>query len=163
MLPELSFRPIDPEVDRPFLLRVYSSTREEEMAMVPWDEGEKRSFLEMQFRAQHVHYMEHFSQASFDLILCEGEPVGRLYVDRRPDEIRLIDIALLPEHRGRGLGGSIMADLLAEGEGQGLPVQIHVEQNNPAMRLYERLGFEKVEDQGVYHLMKWTPPAHSPA
>ena len=152
----LSFRPIAPE-DREFLYRLYASTRAEELARVPWDDEEKARFLRFQFEAQHRYYREQFPEARFDLVLRGEAPIGRLYVDRRQDEIRLIDIALLPEHRGAGLGGRLMRGVLAQAEAAGLPVQIHVERNNPAMRLYDRLGFQQVEEQGVYWLMRWTP------
>lgn len=151
-----TLRPITPE-DRDLLVRIYASTRSEEMAVVPWSDQEKDDFLRFQFDAQHKYYMEHFPRAAFDLILLDGDPIGRLYIDRRDDEIRLIDIALLPEHRGGGHGGAIMNNILAEGGQAGLLVRIHVEHNNPAMRLYRRLGFEKIEEQGVYHLMEWAP------
>ncbi|MDA8018188.1 MAG: GNAT family N-acetyltransferase [Thermoanaerobaculia bacterium] len=146
------------EADRPFLRRLYTSTRQSEMALLPhWSEQEKDVFLEQQFRAQSTYYAAQFPEASFDVVELEGKAIGRLYVDRRDDEIRLIDIALLPEYRGRGLGGELMAEVLAEGESKGLRVRIHVEHNNPAMRLYQRLGFEKLEEQGVYWLLEWTP------
>ena len=90
-------------------------------------------------------------------MLVDGEPAGRLYVDRRADEIRLIDIALMPAFRRRGIGGELLKRVLDQGREAGLPVQIHVEHNNPAMRLYDRLGFRRVEDQGVYWLMRWQP------
>lgn len=153
---ETTLRPITDD-DQAFLRRVYASTRAEEMAVVPWSDQEKEDFLRFQFDAQHKYYLEQFPRAAFDLILSGGEPVGRLYVDRRDDEIRLIDIALLPEHRGGGLGGAIMRRILAEGAETGKLVRIHVEHDNPAMRLYRRLGFDKIEEQGVYHLMEWTP------
>ena len=156
MAEQISFRPIRDE-DRPFLLRLYASTRAEELAVVDWSDEEKQQFLGFQFGAQHDYYQEQFPNARFDLVLVDGEPAGRLYVDRREDEIRLIDIALLPEYRRRGLGGRLMNRVLDEGRKAGLPVQIHVEQNNPAMRLYDRLGFQRVEDQGVYWLMRWEP------
>ena len=152
----MAFRPAG-EADLEFLYRPYASTREEELARVPWSAAEKEEFLRFQFSAQHRHYQEHFPRASFDLVLVDGEPAGRLYVDRRDDEIRLIDIALLPEHRGRGIGGRLMRAVLDEARADGLPVQIHVERDNPAMRLYDRLGFAKVEEQGVYWLMRWSP------
>lgn len=150
-------RPVTDD-DREFLFRVYASTREEELSVVPWSDEQKESFLRFQFGAQSRYWNEHFPDASFDVIELDGEPVGRLYVDRRDDEIRLIDIALLPEHRGKGLGGELMDEILTEGAEKGLLVRIHVERENPAMRLYERLGFEKIEEQGVYDLMEWTPP-----
>ena len=151
-----TLRPIEPE-DRELLVRIYASTRADELAVVPWSEQQKEEFLRVQFDAQHKYYMEHFPRAAFDLILEGDEPIGRLYIDRRDDEIRLIDIALLPEHRGRGLGGAIMREILDEGAESGRLVRIHVEHDNPAMRLYHRLGFEKIEEQGVYHLMEWSP------
>jgi len=154
--PEVTFRPIREE-DREFLGRLYATTREQEMAVVPWSDAEKAEFLSMQFEAQHKFYRETFAQAELSLILVDGEPAGRLYVDRRTQEIRLIDIALLPEHRGRGLGGRLMRDLLEEAQAAGKPVTIHVERTNPALRLYERLGFRPVEDQGIYYLMEWRP------
>lgn len=157
-MPEITFRPIRDD-DREFLARLYASTREEELAVTPWSEEQKAAFLRQQFEAQHAFYTEQFADAEFSVILLDGEPAGRLYVDRREDEIRLIDIALLPEHRGQGIGGELMRDLLAEGEEKGLPVTIHVERFNPALRLYERLGFRHVEEQGPYYLMEWRPGA----
>jgi ribosomal protein S18 acetylase RimI-like enzyme len=154
-------RSIAPE-DREFLYRVYASTRAEEMALVDWSEEQKEDFLRFQFDAQHKYYLEHFPRAAFDLIVLDGEPVGRLYVDRREDEIRLIDIALLPAKRGDGLGGAIMEGILAEAAEAGKPVRIHVEQNNRALNLYRRLGFRKIEEQGIYHLMEWSPEVVSP-
>ena len=153
----IAYRPIGEE-DLPFLRELYASTRADEMVVVPWDEAQKRAFLEMQFEAQHTYYLEQFADASFDLILQDGEPIGRLYIDRRDDEHRLIDIALLPAARGRGIGGSIMRRLLDEAAAESKPVRIHVEQHNTAMRLYERLGFERIEEQGVYWFMEWQPP-----
>ena len=143
--------------DQEFLYRLYASTRADEMAVVPWSDDEKESFLRFQFDAQHRFYMEQFREASFDLVLLDGEPIGRLYVDRRADEIRLIDIALVPDRRGTGLGGAILREILREAESARLPVRIHVEQNNPALRLYHRLGFESIEEQGVYYLMERCP------
>jgi GNAT superfamily N-acetyltransferase len=141
-----------------FLLRVYHSTREEELAMVvDWTAEMKDAFVRQQFNAQHVWYQEHYQGATFDVVLVDGVPAGRLYVHRRLEEIRLVDITLLPELRKGGFGTSILRELLVEGEAAGKPVTIHVEIYNPAMRLYERLGFKPVEDRGVYHLMKWSP------
>lgn len=154
----ISFRPITDE-DRDFLARLYASTRAEEMAMVPWDQAEKDQFLAFQFAAQHTFYQDNFKSASFDVILHHGKPIGRLYLDRRHDEHRLIDIALLPEQRGAGLGTQLMDRVLGDAAAEGKKVRIHVEQNNPAMRLYQRLGFRQVEDQGVYQLMEWSPSA----
>jgi ribosomal protein S18 acetylase RimI-like enzyme len=153
----ITLRPIGPD-DMDLLLRVYGSTREEEMAMVlDWTAEQKAGFVRQQFEAQHAWYQDHYEGAQWDVILVDGVPAGRLYVHRRPAEIRLVDITFLPEFRQEGLGTSLLRDLLAEGEAAGKPVTIHVETFNPAMRLYERLGFQPVEERGPYRLMKWTP------
>jgi len=145
------------EADLPFLQTVYASTREDELAAVDWGDEQKQAFVAMQFDAQHRHYAEHYPGAEYLIIEQHGRPVGRLYVDRRPYEIRLMDIALLPEHRGRGLGSRLIAMLLDEARAAGHVVRIHVEQFNPALRLYERLGFRRIEERGVYWLMEWIP------
>ena len=142
--------------DEQFLYRLYASTREDELAVVPWSESEKETFLTTQFNAQHTFYHQQFNEAEFLIIEQDNEPIGRLYLDRRDDEIRIVDIALLPTHRNRGIGTRYLKSILEEGQGAGLPVRIHVERNNTALRLYERLGFQKVTENGVYFLMeKW--------
>lgn len=138
-------RPVEPG-DREFLYRVYASTRTEELAVVPWDDAQKQAFLRAQFDAQDAWWRENYSGASFDVIVVDGQPGGRLYLHRGDTEIRIVDIALLPEHRGKGIGTRLLRDVIAEGK----RVTIHVERMNPALRLYERLGFEVAEDKGVY-------------
>jgi GNAT superfamily N-acetyltransferase len=157
-LTELGLRPIE-DGDVPFLERVYASTREEELRPVPWTAEQKTAFLHQQFTAQHVHYATHYADASFDVVTVDGTDAGRLIVDRRADELRIVDIALLPEFRGAGIGTRLLRPLLDEAAGRGVPVTIHVERENPAMRLYHRLGFEPVHDAGVYVLMRRDPAA----
>jgi len=149
----ISLRPITLD-DEGFLYSVYSSTREDELAQVDWDDAQKEAFLKMQFHAQHTYYMEQYKHASFDVILLDDVPVGRLYLDRRKSEIRIVDIALLTAYRNRGIGSLLLKDILAEGERAGLPVRIHVEHFNPALHLYTRLGFRHIDDHGVYYLME---------
>ena len=152
----ITLRPVEP-ADMDFLLALYATTRADEMALVPWSAEEKAAFVRMQFDAQHRFYRERFPRASFDVIRRHGEVVGRLYVDRRADEIRVIDIALEPEHRRAGIGGALMEGILDEGAQSRRKVTIHVESNNPAMSLYRRLGFEHIRDEGVYQFMEWSP------
>jgi ribosomal protein S18 acetylase RimI-like enzyme len=128
------------------------------MAVVPWDDAQKEAFLRSQFEAQDAWYREHYADASFDVILVDGEPAGRLYVHRGDRETRIVDIALLPEYRGNGIGTTLLRDLLAEADAAGKRVTIHVERFNPALRLYERLGFCIAEDKGVYLFLE-RPPA----
>jgi ribosomal protein S18 acetylase RimI-like enzyme len=152
----IALRPAEP-ADEHFLYQVYASTRAEELAPVPWPEEQKAAFLLQQFTAQHRHYHDHYIGASFQVILRDGEAVGRLYVARWPKEIRIVDIALLPAHRNAGIGGSLVRELLDEGAATARSVTIHVERMNPAMALYRRLGFVEVADRGVYAMMEWRP------
>jgi ribosomal protein S18 acetylase RimI-like enzyme len=152
-----SLRPATP-ADRDFLLSVYASTREEELAQVEWKEGAREAFLEHQFSAQDDHYRTNYPGATFDVIEVDGEPAGRLYVHRGPGEIRIMDIALAPAFRGRGIGTALLGDLMEEAAASGSALSIHVEVNNPARRLYERLGFVPAGEHGVYVLMRWSQP-----
>ena len=124
---------------------------------MPWDDAQKDGFLRMQFDAQDAWWRENYGDASFDVILVDGEPAGRLYVHRGRSEIRIVDIALLPEQRGGGFGTRLLEDLLAEADAAGKSVTIHVERMNPALRLYERLGFSVAEDKGVYLFLERAP------
>jgi GNAT superfamily N-acetyltransferase len=151
-----SLTPIQSE-DAELLLRIYASTRLEELSVVPWTDDQKDAFLRQQFTAQHAHYQENYKGAAFDVIRVAGRPCGRLYVARWPREVRLVDIALLPEFRGAGLGGRIVADLLAEAREAGRTVTVHVERMNRALAFYERLGFAVTEDKGVYLFLRWSP------
>lgn len=145
--------------DEPFLYTVYASTRAEELALVDWDDRQKSAFVQMQFTAQHRYYHEHFADAAFQIVECEGIPAGRLYVARWPSEVRIIDIALLPRFRNRGIGSGLLGQLQREAADTGNRLSIHVERMNPALNLYTRLGFQVTADQGVYLLMEWTPSA----
>lgn len=146
--------------DTAFLLRVYASTRADELALTDWSDEQKEAFVRMQFEAQHAYYQEHYADASFEVIEVGGIPAGRLYVHRRPAEIRLVDVTLLPEFRGGGAGTALLRGLMAEAESAGKPLTIHVERYNPALRLYERLGFvASTADRGPYLFLEWRPPA----
>jgi len=153
---EINLRDIQP-ADKTFLFTVYASTRADEMALVDWTLQAKRAFLQMQFEAQDRYYKETYQGAQYQITEWEGKPVGRLYVHRRKNEIRIMDIALLPEFRNHGIGSTLLEQILEEGRNRNLPVTIHVERFNPALHLYERLGFRQIEDKGVYLLMECAP------
>jgi ribosomal protein S18 acetylase RimI-like enzyme len=157
--PTLTLRPIT-DADHPFLLRLYASTRAEEMARVPWTDEQKAAFVLQQFTAQHAWWTEHYPEATFDLVMYDDRPVGRLYVDRWEREIRIVDVAVVPEHRGLGFGEHLIRRVFDEGDASGRSVSIHVERFNRARSLYERLGFELREGgTDVYLYMVREPVA----
>ncbi len=145
------------QADYFFMRQLYGSTREEEMKQFPFDEFQKKAFLDQQFAAQYQHYQLHYPTCERNIIERDGKPVGRLWIDEWRDQIRLVDIALVAEARGSGIGTMLLHEVLERGRRAGKPVTIHVEGFNPALRLYERLGFVKVDTNGMYYLMKWTP------
>jgi GNAT superfamily N-acetyltransferase len=145
------------DADRPFLRYVYATTRADEMSLVQWTPEQKAEFLDMQFNAQWSHYEQYYPDCAFLVIERDGYPIGRIYIDRTPEEICLVDIALLPEVRGAGLGRQLVQEILDEAQSVGKRVTIHVEHFNPAMSLYRRLGFQKIDETGVYYLMRWSP------
>jgi len=155
-VPGVTLRPIRDD-DRELLCRVYTSTRWEELAPVPWTDEQKLAFCRSQFEAQHAYYQANYKGAAWLVIEHEGVPAGRLYVHRLEKEIRLVDITLLPEHRNAGIGSGLLRELITESTAAGKPLRIHVEKNNPALRLYERLVFVPIVDKGVYHLMERAP------
>jgi ribosomal protein S18 acetylase RimI-like enzyme len=150
----LALRPTTPGDDS-FLARVYASSRAEELAVTGWPEEQKADFCRSQFDAQSAYYATNYPGASFQIIERDGWPVGRLYVARREKEIRIVDITLLPEFRGSGIGTKLLRDLQEEARGAGKSLTIHVERFNRALGMYQRLGFQQVEDKGVYLLMEW--------
>jgi ribosomal protein S18 acetylase RimI-like enzyme len=155
---EPRLRPVADD-DREFLVDLYHSVRERELAHVPWDAATRRAFIEHQFSAQDAHYRQHYPGATLDVIELDGEPAGRLYVHRGPSDIRIMDIALTPGFRGRGIGTGLLRALIAEAGESGRELSIHVEMNNPARTLYERLGFRPAGEHGVYVLMVYVKTA----
>ena len=147
------------DADYPFMRDLYASTREEEMKQFPFDAAQKQEFLSQQFSAQFEHYRIHYPTCERNIVECRGEAIGRFWVDEWRDQIRLVDIALISQFRGSGIGTELVRGVLDRGARAGKPVTIHVESFNPAMRLYERLGFQKADTNGVYYLMRWTPPS----
>ena len=158
MAHSLHFRPIEP-ADATLLSAIYASTRSEEMATVTqWTEEQKTAFLQQQFQAQHTYYQQMYANARFLVILWKDQPAGRLYLDYREKEIRIVDIALLPDFRNRGFGQKILQHIMEDAATKGLSVSIHVERMNPALQLYQRLNFQIVsEENPVYFLMRWQP------
>ncbi len=154
----LHFRPIA-EADLPFLRDLYAATREAELAPVPWPPAAKRAFLEQQFAAQHTFYHDAYKDSDFLLILRDESPIGRIYVHRMPGKICVVDIALRSAHRGHGVGTALLTELIDEARATSCEINLHVEPNNPAQRLYARLGFRLVEHREVYDYLVLPPPS----
>ena len=151
----ITLRPVTPD-DNDFLMGVYGSTRADELALTPWNDEQRHAFIQHQFTAQQAHYKQTYPSATHDIIVVDGREVGRLYVARLEREIRIVDITLLPGERNAGTGSILIKQLLDEAERTKRSVRIWVEEFNPSLQLFERLGFSRSEQQGIHLLMKWT-------
>jgi len=158
----LALRPITTD-DEEFLLSVYTSTRAEELAQAEWAEGQQEAFVRWQFELQRREYDTRFPDAEYNLILIDNHPAGRIWIGRDAEQIRLLDIALLPEFQNRGAGTLLLRGLIDESRKTNQPLRHMVfVLNNDAHRFYERLGFVIIEDLGAYKHMEWRasePPA----
>jgi N-acetylglutamate synthase-like GNAT family acetyltransferase len=143
--------------DENFLLRVYASTRAAELAMVPWSDEQKSEFIRIQFAAQQNHYQTYFPEQQQFVVLRDGELVGRYWVAHRSDEIKILDITILPRLRNAGIGTYLVSRILGEGEESRKPISVYVETFNPSLKFFEKLGFVATETQGMHVLMRWTP------
>ncbi|MEA3045639.1 MAG: hypothetical protein QOH47_3477 [Sphingomonadales bacterium] len=152
----IGYRPLREE-DFAFTAALYSSTRTEELMATGWPEEVKQAFLAQQHQAQHLHYQAHYDGAEWLIVERGGGAIGRVYLHEGETDIRLIDIALLPEQRGAGIGAALIDDLLAWARARGKSVSLHVEPNNPVRRLYLRLGFVAGDVLGAYQRMDWAP------
>ena len=154
--PAITLRPAGPD-DYDFLVEIYGSTRAEELALVPWTVEQQQAFVRSQFAAQQEHYAKTYPAASHDIILSDNRAVGRLYVARLDQEIRIIDITLLPAERNTGIGSYLIKQLVDEANRSGKMTRIYVEEFNPSLRLFERLGFSPSEQHGMHVLMRCDP------
>ena len=156
--PPVSLRPERPG-DTGLLFDIYASTREEELALTNWNEPMRRAFLDQQFNAMRQGYRSMFPAGEFSIIELDSQPAGRMVIHRGKNEIRVVDLALLPAYRNRGLGTFLMRQVCAEGANAGKPVRLCVLKNNRAFRWYERLGFVKTGETGFYDELEWHPAA----
>jgi GNAT superfamily N-acetyltransferase len=153
-LQNISLRPVQP-TDEEMLRVLYSSSREHELAQVPWTPEQKHTFVLTQWQAQKRNNAIEHPHASHVLVCREGIPVGRLYLDRSGETFHILDVTLLPEHRNRGTGTYLLGEIMSEAARAGKAVTIFVESFNPSLRLFQRLGFTAVEQKGFHVLMKW--------
>lgn len=155
---ETTLRDAEPG-DRAFFLALYASTRREELAHVGWSDEVRELFLKMQFEAQATDYAHRHPASRCQVIERQGSAIGRLWLARSEGALRVLDISLLPEMRGHGIGGACLKRVFDEAAALGLEVELHVAVGNPARRLYERMGLAPVGEANVYQAMRWAPPA----
>ena len=148
-------RPVQPD-DTPFLLELYASTRANEMAVVPWTSEQKQAFVSMQFTAQQDHYRKRYPAAAHEIILGSQQPIGQIFVARLENEIRIVDLILMPDQRNAGVGSFLLRRLLEEAASTGKIVRIYVEEFNPSLRLFERMGFKQIAQENMHLLLEWT-------
>lgn len=155
-IPGIVLRPVT-EGDYPFLRALYRSTRDPELDLTGWPEEAREAFCESQFSLQDRFYRDHYPLTAFLVVERDGEPVGRVYVDTAPGDLRLMDIALVPAARNGGLGTRLMGWITAWADREGRDITLHVEANNPAQRLYARNGFANDGVEGPYVKMRRRP------
>jgi len=147
------------DADIPFMKALYRGTREAELRLMPLTPAQADAFIEQQFQSQLAHYTGgNYGNDHLDIVEVDGQPAGRLFVDYRNHEIRIIDITLAPAVRDQRLGEFLLSLVIAESQRTALPITIHVDHTNPARRLYERMGFRlKEEGSHIYLLMERLP------
>jgi GNAT superfamily N-acetyltransferase len=150
---EVAMRSLTP-ADCEFVLSVYASTRADELAALRWSPEQLDAFITMQFDAQSRGYAASFPNAESSIVTVGGVPAGRLIVDRNAADIRIVEISLLPEFRRAGVGTALVAPLLEEADGAGLPLRCHVAEGNPARVFWERFGFVAGGSDGAYVAME---------
>lgn len=154
MKPKPALRPAVP-ADQEFLFQLYAATRRQEIAAFGWNAAQQDAFLRMQFKAQQQWYATAYADADHQIVMLDDQAVGRTLVQRKPEAATLVDIALLPDYRGRGLGESLLRDLLEACRAAQVPMRLQVLKTNPAQRLYERLGFRSTGEDQMYLQMEW--------
>src|SRR5580692_5615519 len=154
---KITLRPVS-ESDDPFLFKLYASTRAAEMTLVPWTDSQKQAFLEMQFRAQKTSYAKEYAVAQQTVICRDGDPVGRLYLDRSEHRFHILDITIADSCRNQGIGSEVLSEILHEANRVDQPTTIYVENFNPSLRLFERLGF-RVAAVKDFQVLLERPPA----
>lgn len=152
----VSFRPVQ-DSDRDFLAALYAETRAWELQHTNWSPLDRKDFIEQQFRAQDLSYRMQYLGARFLVIELDGLPIGRLYLDRQNDCLYIIEFTIAASHRGRGIGTDILKSLLNEAWGGKVPARLSVEPINPALRLYQRLGFRERTRSATHLFLEWQP------
>jgi len=140
--------------DEGFLFRLYAASRAD-LDLIGLPPEQKDLLVRMQFNAQRQQYSSAFPAAENTIILIGDEPVGRTLINKGAGDYRLVDIVLLPQFRGLGVGTRLIQDLIHDAEAANAMVSLQVRKENVALNLYRRLGFVVNQDDGVYVSMEW--------
>jgi GNAT superfamily N-acetyltransferase len=152
----VELRPVVLPDDEAFLMTVYASTRED-VQYLPWEDSLKQEFILMQYRAQKMHYDEYYKDAVHYVVIYDGRPAGRYWVDYGKEDIRLVDMSILPEFRGKGIGTVLFKYAFQRSEEMGLPCVLHVMKEHRSIPMYKRLGFRVIGETGVHDKMERPP------
>ena len=153
---ELVLRPVSTE-DAAFLLRVYASSRETEMAMVPWPPEQKEAFLRSQFDAQTRDYIARNPGAEHRVLVYGAREVGRSFVARQAERVHILDVTVLTQERGKGVGSAFLSRMQEEAAAARLPLTIYVETFNPSLNFFAKRGFRPEKEEGIHLLLQWMP------
>ncbi len=145
------------EKDNLFIQKVYRTTREDELDLTNWPESQKQAFIMMQSTAQLAEYKKNYPGAAFQMIIYKKKPAGRFYTWENDNEIRLIDITLLPQFRGKGIGTYLLEELIKKSSKVQKKLSLHVDPHNPALKFYQRLGFIYIKNNGRHYYMERNP------
>jgi ribosomal protein S18 acetylase RimI-like enzyme len=152
----IKLRPAE-EKDDSFIETVYRSTREDELKTTNWTEQQKWAFIKMQSMAQLAEYKTKFPGAAFEVIIYKKQDAGRFYTWENENEIRLIDITLLPPFRGKGIGAFLLGELIKRSNKVQKKISLHVDPVNPVLKLYQRSGFIHIKNNGRHYYMERNP------
>lgn len=154
----ISVRPVTPE-DASFLLMLYKSSRGDDLRGLGWEEERVSEFLDMQYEAQQRFHANEYRRPVDQIVVSNGQPIGRLMFEPREHEIRCVDIALVPEHRGAGVGTFLLRELQTEAKRQKKPLRLQVIRFSRALPMFDRLGFQRISETGTHFQLEWTPEA----
>ena len=156
----IQLRPVE-EKDAAFIEAVYRTTREAELNLTNWSEYQKSAFINMQSTAQLADYKTKFPGARFQVIIYNKKDAGRFFTCETENEIRLLDITILPEFTGKGIGTDLLQRLIQRSNKVQKKISLHVIVSNPALKLYQRLGFVHIKNEGLRYYMERPPEISS--
>jgi ribosomal protein S18 acetylase RimI-like enzyme len=152
----VSLRSVTEPDDDAFLEELYFSRREDLYGLFA-DPEQTRALLLIQQRAQAIGYKKEFPNATYEVITFDGQRAGRIVIDRSGGTMAIIDIALLPLFRNRGIGSLILDSILDECQRGKRQCRLSVAKTSQAIRLYLRKGFCTENEMETHFVMKWIP------